>query len=921
MADIRKYQTLFEEAPIALWEEDFSEVKTLLDETVPKGTDLETYLNSHPELIKNGALKVRIIDFNQQAVILHEAISKEHLRENLSAVLSEDSYASFKEQLIAIWEGRTECETVGEVRTLRGETRYVRFKWMAVTGHRSRYDRVFVSTQDITEQHLTHEKLRAREAELRSLMRRIPGLVFKADMKAPYEVLFATGGSKHLSELARLKKGSRNMVDHIHPDDLNRWSQSQEVLLKEGLVTREYRIIDAHGKHRWVLEQSRIEGKAGDSSRWFEGILTDITSQVDAEDKWRQTETMFRNLFNAISDPVFVYPIDSQNHGTFIEVNSFAEEVYGYTKSELLSMEPKELLPRKGQYTRQHDDRRRRLHQESTIVFQNTHRKKDGTLFPVEVASSAFTLDDRKVIISIVRDLSERKKMDKERRQWGRVLEQATESIIITDTQGQIEYVNSAFEALTGYSKDEVLGRNPRILNSGKQPKDFYKELWHTILTGNVWRGRMVNRRKDGTVVTEEGSISPVRDEFGSISHFVAVKKNVTKEVQLEKKLQQAQKMEAVGRLAGGIAHDFNNVLTAIMGYAEILKLSLKENPRDEAHVTQILNSANRAKELVRHILSFSRGGSKELAPIHVLPIMREAVKFIRSALPSSIELWEEVEVQRDIILGNATNIHQIVMNLCTNAQQAMTEKGGQLRIALRQVELGDPVSQGLEQLAPGPHLVLSVIDTGPGIDENHLSKIFDPFFTTKEVGKGTGLGLSVVHGIVHSHKGEIKLESKVGEGTSISVYFPITEREPKPEKEKKEYIPGGTETIMVIDDEPSVGDSLKIRLEALGYSVTVFDSPSTALKSFQQSPEKIDLVITDMTMPQLSGLDVALDIHRIRQELPVILCTGYHETMNRQKALQHGIDRFFLKPIPFRKLGMAIRDLLDSKSIADNTL
>ncbi len=377
-----------------------------------------------------------------------------------------------------------------------------------------------------------------------------------------------------------------------------------------------------------------------------------------------------------------------------------------------------------------------------------------------------------------------------------------------------------------------------------------------------------------------------------------------------EVQLQQAQKMEAIGTLAGGIAHDFNNILAGIFGYAELAKMDLDTNEKAGKYIDQVMMGARRAGEIVSQILTFSRQAESEMKPVKIYLIVKEAVKFLRSSIPSTIHISENVEI-KDTALADATQIHQVVMNLGTNAYHAMRETGGTLSVSLRKTEL---FKKDLEEGCPyGEYIVLQIADTGCGIDESVMDRIFDPYFTTKEVFHGTGLGLAVVSSIVKKHNGMIKINSQIGKGTVVDVFFPIfnnvLDKCVKPEYSTQNL--EGTEHILLVDDEQGILDSTRQMLRNMGYTISGFADGISAFKAFTKAPDAFDLVITDMSMPNMDGRVLSEKILSLRKEIPVILCTGFHETFTETDAVKMGIARYLHKPVTIQTLTLAIREEL----------
>jgi PAS domain S-box-containing protein len=506
----------------------------------------------------------------------------------------------------------------------------------------------------------------------------------------------------------------------------------------------------------------------------------------------------------------------------------------------------------------------------------------------------------------------QRLQAEAEQRRLVVAIEQAAEAIVVTDAEATIQYVNPAFERITGFEQKEAVGQNTRILKSGKQDDAFYEELWNTISNGEVWSGHFTNMRKDGSLYEEDSTISAVRDDSGQIISYVAVKRDVTEQTALERRLRQAQKLEALGTLAGGIAHDFNNLLAAIIGYGQMAAERLPHNTQEREDLDHALDAADRAKDLVRQILTFSRPGDQECQSVHLHLIAGEALKLLRPSLPATIKIQDNFGKNCGPVYADPTQMHQVIMNLCTNAYHAMKESGGVLSLGLASVEAnGDSEGLGLG-LREGAYAKLTVKDTGHGMNRETMDRIFDPFFTTKNEAEGTGMGLSTAHGIVKACGGAIAVDSEPGKGTTFDVYLPLSETVTQEEETGGEPIRGGTERILVVDDEEDMVDIIGRQLESLAYDVTVRTSSLEALKDFRARPQYFDLIIADNVMPKMTGREFVQEVMQIRRDIPVISISGYVESVSTAKAKKPGISTFLSKPFGSRALGVAVRNVLN---------
>jgi PAS domain S-box-containing protein len=525
------------------------------------------------------------------------------------------------------------------------------------------------------------------------------------------------------------------------------------------------------------------------------------------------------------------------------------------------------------------------------------------------------TVELRDANQKLIQEITESRRIQERMNLQSVALSAAANAIVITDRNGQIEWVNPAFSKLTGYSVAEAIGSSSRTLKSGQHPPAFYDHLWTTITTGNVWHGELVNKRKDGRLYTEEMTITPVRGADGQIAHFVTIKQDITERRQLENRSQQAQKMEAIGTLAGGIAHDFNNILAAIFGYCNLLQQDQVGNASAQDDIGEILRAANRAKDLVQQILTFSRKREPKRQIIRLDTVVMDALKFLRASLPADIRIENHLAADAPAILADPTQIYQMILNLATNAQHAMKDRPGQLTVRVESFLPEEKFILTHPEFRPVQYTRLTVADTGQGMDANTLKRIFEPFFTTKPAGQGTGLGLAVVHGLVHAHEGAITVESQPGQGSTFCLYFPAkTPVGMITGTAAGKLLSGSGEMILIVDDESALTTAFQRLLLRLNYQVVVSNSASAALKLVHENSGRFALVITDLTMPEMNGLELTRQIRAVREDLPVILASGYAPDLNRQNLQAAGVCELLEKPVSMSILAATVQRVIAAR-------
>ncbi len=492
------------------------------------------------------------------------------------------------------------------------------------------------------------------------------------------------------------------------------------------------------------------------------------------------------------------------------------------------------------------------------------------------------------------------------------VVEQSSDAIMICDTDGKIQYVNSAFEQITGYTAAESMRQTPAMLRSGQTTKAVYKDMWHHMVDGLAWAGCLTNKKKDGSLFEADVRISPVRED-GRVTHLVATERDITREADLSRQLRQAQKMEAIGQLAGGVAHDFNNLLTIILGQTQLLQIKNdKENGKLTRNLESIQQAAQRAAMLTRQLLAFSRKQVVRPSVLNVNILIEDLLKMLKRLIGEDVELVTELKAPMPRIKADPGQIEQALMNLVVNARDAM-ERGGQITISTGMSPLKPGMLEGTFRGRPGDYLVLSVTDTGCGMDKELLGRIFEPFFTTKGIGKGTGLGLAMVYGIVTQFNGHVYVTSEVGKGSTFSLYFPLCSETFTVEKVEETCLtPGEQETILIAEDEDELRALTQEILVAQNYRVLTAADAGEALAKAEQHQGTIHLLLTDVIMPGMYGTDLAKALLQFRPEMRVLFMSGYTDRLSQLDDL-HLKQAFLQKPFTPHGLTRKVRDILES--------
>ena len=752
----------------------------------------------------------------------------------------------------------------------------------------------------------------------------------------------------------------------VHPDDVGKLKVAASSALehtwhtnRDAVFSHEFRVKTQKGEWRWIRSRWKVL-EWGEDNRPLRlaGTSTDIAEQKQTEEALRETEERFRILVEKTDDPIVLLNTELE----FVDCNPRFTELTQWNLSELIAhpfwkYSPSLQLHGKDAQETIKDLARKALSGQSQKFAWRLSRR-DGRDMEILAFLDALTLGGKQYLQIIIRNVSvmeasampsllagDEKRLQEEQllpvqipsppetgeqkdlmRYLSDVVDFLPHAILVIDQAGKIIFWNRAMALLSGLDKETMLGKGdyeyalpfygkrvPMLVDFALNPNMGKPEYLSQIQEmGNLY----VNKLKAKNLPAGEAHLlitaSALRNVRQEVIGAIQCIQDITEKKLLESQLRQAQKMEAIGALVGGIAHDFNNILSALIGYTELAIMSKEKADLVDNYLAQVLKACDRAKGLVSQILVFSRQKEHEKVMVDIRAVVKEVLKLLSASLPSTIEIRQHISPEPLTIMADPTQIHQIIMNLCTNAAQAMAKRGGTLTIHLSKTTFG---GEDETEQRSGTYAHLAVSDTGYGIDQDIIDKIFDPFFTTKRRGKGTGLGLWVVHGIVQRYNGFIQVKSELGQGTTFYIDLPfVAERRIAGDRKEEEVLLGGKESILLVDDEKNLLKVMEDFLKSLGYRVAPQADSRKALEMFTASPGRFDMVIADMTMPNLTGLDLSRSILAINPDIPIILCTGFSEAVTESSAKKIGIKEFIFKPIPLRQLARSVRRVLDAE-------
>lgn len=679
------------------------------------------------------------------------------------------------------------------------------------------------------------------------------------------------------------------------------------------------------GKTKWIHAICEPEPERGPQGHLLRGTIQDITERKLAEDALRNSEKKFRALFEQAGGYCMILdPNTPDGIPVIVDANDAACRAHGYPREEFLGRPVADIDDEEGKTLVRR--RTAEIMKGEPFHVETMHVRKDGSRFPVSVNAKRIDIGDAPpLILTNEYDITEQEQakaeLEKQKTTFESLFESIPDAILLTDKERRITNVNRGFTELFGYAPHEVRGKPTSIIYESEE--EFLRqgrERYNLTATQAAAPYLVTYRHKDGTKIPGETIGTKVVTPSGEVLGYFGLIRDISDRLKQEEALRQTQKMEAIGTLSGGIAHDFNNILAAILGYATLIKERMPKGSRSEEDIDEVLQASRRAKDLVSQILTFSRKADESKKALQMHLVVTEAMRLMRQTIASTIEIRQDLCSDYDSVLADPTQLHQVIMNLCTNAYQAMRGGEGVLSVTLATEAIdAETIKRRALDLLPGRYVRLGVSDTGVGMSPEVLARVCEPFFTTKPPGEGTGMGMAVVHGIVKRHGGGLALDSHPGQGTRIDVYLPHHASSTSPRRKPFISAPMGTERILVVDDEPVVAKLVDRVLSRLGYRVERMTVSTEALERFRQDPSAFDLVLTDQTMPGMSGATLANELMKIRSDLPVIICSGYSASMNEDDARALGVRALLAKPFEAALLARVVREVLDGQRTAED--
>ncbi|MFH2113836.1 MAG: PAS domain S-box protein, partial [Spirochaetota bacterium] len=743
-------------------------------------------------------------------------------------------------------------------------------------------------------------------------LHRIPLIFYTATYTDPKDEKFA------------LNLGAERFI--VKPAAPDRFIQIIEEVLAEYQAGKLTPAPDAFEQEEVYLKEynqallKKLEDKILQLEQANRSLIQEADERKKAQLELVRSEERFSKVFE--QSPHWM-TINTRSNGLYLDVNDTFCRITGRKREQVLGKAALDI----GLWAYPEEGRRALeiIQREGSLRDYLIHfRDASGDLRQALWSAEPVTLEGKDCLISVLTDVTDMKAAEQALREseekYRSLIETVADPVIVYDQAGQVTYVNQAFGKVFGWTSRQVVGKRLDFIPAEEVPRTMAK-------LSEVMRGKpcylFETKRltKDGRTIDVSVSAANYRDDGGGHQGIVVSLQDITQRKlaeeeanTLQAQLRQAQKMEAIGTLAGGIAHDFNNILGAIIGFTDISLLSIPPDSPVRGNIQKVLDAGLRAKDLVKQILTFSRQTEQEIKPIRIGHIVEEVVNLLKATIPSNIEIASQIDADC-VVMGDPSQLHQVVMNICTNAVQAMRAEGGSLEIKLDTIDMDAKSVRLVPEMSPGLYQRITVTDTGHGMTREVIDRIFEPFFTTKEKGQGTGLGLSVAHGIIKKLGGKTTAYSEPGKGSTFCIYLPVLDSgaDAAPRSDAPQAMPTGSEHVLYVDDEELLVEVGGLVLKSLGYQVTCFTSSLKALEAFKNDPLGFDVLITDMNMPKMSGLDLARELTKMRPDLPIVLCTGFSERISASQSKALGIRKTIMKPMVARDIALAIREVLES--------
>ncbi len=951
-------RSLFEESPVSLWVEDFSGVVEYLNNLKKKDIkDFPLYLDQHPEVFVECISLLRIVDVNQATLKMYLASSIKDLIDNLHIVMQEDAIFQVKQTLIALYEEQTQFNQEGTNYRLNGERMDVAMSWMISSNSMEAYKNVIVSFLDLTEIKKVQADLAESEQLFKGVFQQSSEGIEIVDCEGhiiewntALERLTGAMRSECLGKIfwkveQQISSSDQTVQDYIEERGrgfLEVLNNSDEYEIPK---TWEYIWITRDAQQRYIhIATFQINTKRGrmlvflfndiSASKRSQLLTTTILEITKAVNSTPNLIELFRSIHQSLSKLINVdnfyiaycnpeqkiitlpyYVDENDNDSSPIEADnrfSLTARVIAAGEPMLFSQEEMEEQRMNGGSIGSYSK-----------VWVGVPLKIDQKVIGAVVVQSyhnphQYNLNDMRLLESVSEQMAiaiQKKKVEEEINILAQGIEQSAEGVVIMNTMGQIQYLNSSYEIMSGYNREELIGKYIMEVPTAMKPMDKDGSFWDTVVRGEMWKGKISNIHKLGKIYTMDVMVSPIMNTEGTVISLVAGCHDITLDLEREQRMRQMQKMESLGTFAGGIAHDFNNILSAIIGYTELALEDISDNSLPASNLTEVLHSANRAKEIIHQILGFSRKEDSKPCITSLQATVKEAIKLLKAIIPKTITIRETYSNCDDQIMAVPGQIHQIIMNLGTNAAHSMKNKSGIINVEIQSWDLGKDISITYPELASPHCYALTFSDTGHGIPHELTEKIFDPYFTTKPPSEGNGLGLSIVNNIMRSHSGSVRVDSKEGKGTTFTLLFPRLEDSlisDIPIAQDQEV--RGTERILFVDDEAYLVNIAEQYLARQGYQVTGYTDSMEAWDDFVTHPEAYDLIISDTSMPSLTGIELSRKAIQLRSDIRIVLVTGFSNIVSADQAKEIGVSGFLLKPYKNRELAETIRTTLDGK-------